>query len=62
VSASGFHENRLSGIAGRAVAIVCRGDRPKGEFVIPVLALGTGVGIIGLIVIILIVILILRVI
>lgn len=62
MSPAGFRERRLSGIAGRAVAIVSRGDRPKGDLVIPVLALGTGVGIIGLIVIILIVILILRVI
>jgi hypothetical protein len=47
---------------GRAVAIMRRGDRSKGETVIPVLALGTGVGIVGLLVIILIVIIVLRVI
>jgi hypothetical protein len=53
---------RDPGIAGRAAAIVRCGDQRKGDTVIPVLALGTGVGIIGLLVIILIVIIILRVI
>jgi hypothetical protein len=46
----------------RAVAIVRRGDQRKGDTVLPVLALGTGIGIIGLLVIIVIVIIILRVI
>jgi hypothetical protein len=41
--------------------IVCRGGQRKVTHVIPVLALGTGVGIVGLLVIILIVILVIRI-
>jgi hypothetical protein len=53
----------VAGIGRHPAAIVSRGRHPqKGNRVIPVLALGTGVGIVGLLVIILIVIIVLRVI